>query len=339
MDDLVGKVVIINLAGEGARYAEAEARVRATGMTRYERLDAVDGRAMGAAERRAATTPYCRAACTPSMLGCFLSHRKAWQQCAEEGLPSVLILEDDVMFTEGATAGARTAFRELPPGWDVLMLGCFTCDGDETTTEDASIARMLYPGRERRQVTEHLWTPTMIFGMHAYVVSRGGARKLLALMPRASNHVDWELSRHLDELAVYALRPGVAYQTGMDTSSMGSRAPIFVNKLLSHVRLGKHASDGRTLAWLCSEGWGRLGHDRIVVNKYFVVLFLASAIGLWRWGAGAVMADLLLACAFLRFAKTPSVAAGYGTLLLAVALGAGAHAAARSLRQGPGPLP
>ncbi|KAK9827102.1 hypothetical protein WJX74_006449 [Apatococcus lobatus] len=328
MDDLVGKVVVINLTGEPGRYAEAEARLRATGTTRYERLEAVDGREMGAAEREAATSRYCRAMCTPSMVGCFLSHLKAWRKCVDEGLPSVMVLEDDVMFTGDATAGVRTAFRELPPGWDLFYLGCFTCDGDETTTEDASIARMLYPSRERRQVSEHLWTPTMIFGMHAYVVSAGGARKLAALMPRASNHVDWELSRHLDELAVYALRPGVAYQTGMDTSSMGSKAPVFANRVLANVRLGTHESDGRTLAWLCSEGWGRLGHDRIVVNKYFVVLFVVSAAGLWRWAAGCVAADFLLACAFLSFSKTANVAAGYATLLLAVALGAGAHLAA-----------
>ncbi len=77
------------------------------------------------------------------------------------------------------------------------------------------------------------------------------------------------MSRFLDELGVFSVRPGVACQTGMDTSSMGSKAPMFTNKLLSHNPLGKHQQDGGTLAWLCSKGSGRLGHHRIVVNKYY----------------------------------------------------------------------
>ncbi len=325
MDDLFGKVVVINMDGEAARFREVSDRLRATGTRTFERLKAVDGRKLTAAERRVMCTPYCQLACTPSMVGCALSHRKAWQQCVEEGLPSMLICEDDVLFTDNATSGARVGVGELPAAWDALFLGCFTCDGAETTAEDASIARMLYPARQSQQVSDHLWVPTMIFGMHAYAVSQQGARKLLAMMPKAANHVDWEMSRFLDDLAVFSVRPGVAYQTGMDTSSMGSKAPIFTNKLFSHIPLGKHEQDGRTLAWLCSEGWGRLGHDRIVVNKYFVVLLIVSICGWWRLGVGYVALDLALACLFIRFSKTASVAVGYGTLLLAVGLGSAVH--------------
>ena len=327
MDDLFSKVVIINLKGQDERLQQAAEQLRKTGTHKFERLDAVDGRELTAAERKTKCTAYCRAMCTPSMIGCFLSHRKAWQKCVDEGLPSILVLEDDVLFTDDAAAGARAAMREMPPSFDVALLGCFTCDQKETTLEDASIARMLYPHRKPTQVSEHLWAPAMIFGMHAYAVSQAGARKMLRLMPRASNHVDWELSRHLDVLHAYALKPGVAYQTGMDSSNMGSRAPIFVNALLSRVRIGTHKDDGRTLAWLCSEAWGRFVYDKIIINKYFVGLMLCACMGWWRPALGAVALDLLLALLFLRFAKSMSVVFGYSSLCVGVAVGAGIRAA------------
>lgn len=326
LDDLFGKVLVINLDGQDDRMAQTVAQLKKTGTERYERLAAVDGSKLTDADRKALCTRYCQAACTPSMIGCFLSHQKAWQKCVDESLPSVLVLEDDVLFTEQAAEGARVGMGELPLEWDMYLLGCFTCDASETTLEDASISRMMYPSRRPEKKSDHLWTPTMIFGMHAYAVSQSGARKLLRLMPQASNHVDWEISKHLDKLGAYALRPGVAYQTGMDRSTMASKAPIFTNTVLSNVRLGTHKDDGRTLAWLCSEAWGRLFHDKVVVNKYFVILLLASLLGWGRAGAGLVAADLVLAVCFLSFTKNLSVASGYASLLIAVGLGSGIRA-------------
>lgn len=319
---MFGGVVVINMAKEAARWEECSARLRATGTDVFERLEAVDGRKLSPGDKKELCTAYCRAVCTPAMAGCALSHMKAWRKCVDDGLPSLLVLEDDVLFTEDAVQGARKGMGELPPDYDVFLLNCFTCNSAETTTEDASIVRMLYPNRHEEQYSSHLWRPTMVFGMHAYAVSQAGARRLLTLMPKAANHVDWELSRYLDELQAFALRPGVAYQTGMDTSSMGSKAPVFTNKVLSEVRLGSHAQDGRTLAWLCSEGWFRVPGTSAVVNKYFVALFLVSAAGRARLAAGFLAADFLLACLFATFPKTRAVLKSYADLALAVVMGA-----------------
>ncbi len=151
--------------------------------------------------------------------------------------------------------------------------------------------------------------------------------------------MDWELSRFIDGLEIFALRPGVAYQTGMDTSSMGSKAPVFANKVLSGVRLGTHPQDGRTLAWLCSEGWCRVPGTSATVNKYFVALFLTAALGRWRAACALLAADALLACAFARFPRTRGVLRGYADLLLAVALGAAAHAGLARVPWGQGVQP
>ena len=159
MDDCFGKVVIINMHGQGDRLRQAAAQLEKTGTTRYERLPAVDGRDLSHIQKKALCTAYCRAMCTPSMIGCFLSHRKAWQKCVDEGLPSIMVVEDDVLFTDGAAAGVRTALKEVPPAWDLMLLGCFTCDTRETTLEDASIARMLYPHRSPAQVSERACRP------------------------------------------------------------------------------------------------------------------------------------------------------------------------------------
>lgn len=324
MDDLFSKVLVINMDGEEDRYRSVCERLRATGTTRIDRVGAVDGKKLTESDKEALCTGYCRAMCTPSMVGCFLSHRKCWQRCVDEGLPNVLIVEDDAIFTEHALEGARTAVRELPPAWAMLYLGCFTCSDDDTTTEDASIARMLYPHRSPQKKTEHLWKPSMIFGMHAYAVSFAGARQLLELMPRASNHVDWALSEHLDELDVYALRPGVAFQTGMDTSSMGSKAPVFLNKVLAHIPLGVHKQDGRTLAWQFSEAWVKLGWNSVVVNKWFMIFLGMSLLGFHKAALVIVATDFALALATSDKVRR-SFFTGYVSLIVAIGLGTSVH--------------
>ena len=324
MDGLFSKVLVINMDGQEERYNSVSQRLRQTGTETFERIRAVDGTKLTESDKKALCTPYCRAMCTPSMVGCFLSHRKCWQKCVDEGLPNMLIVEDDVLFTDNAMDGARTAVKELPPGWAMLYLGCFTCSDDDITTEDASISRMLYPHRNPEQKTDHLWKPAMIFGMHAYAVSFNGARHLLSLLPRASNHVDWALSEHIDDLDVYALRPGVAFQTGMDTSSMGSKAPVFLNRVLSHIPLGTHRQDGRTLAWQFSEAWVKLGWNSVVVNKWFMLFGFMSVFGAHKVALAIVVTDFLLALVTSKKIGK-SFFTSYLSLLLAIALGTSLH--------------
>ncbi|MDP2120198.1 MAG: glycosyltransferase family 25 protein [Hoeflea sp.] len=92
---------IIHLARAEARRPQVE-RLRAACPVPATVIEAVDGRAMSEAEidavyaRRSLHAPAYPFVLTSGEVGCFLSHRKAWQAILEAGLEAGLVIEDDV---------------------------------------------------------------------------------------------------------------------------------------------------------------------------------------------------------------------------------------------------
>ena len=89
------KAVVINLPKHEARYEGAKRELNAAGV-RFERMDAVEGRRLSPAEKRANVTALARALITPGMTGCFLSHRRCWERCVALD-QDLLVFEDDIM--------------------------------------------------------------------------------------------------------------------------------------------------------------------------------------------------------------------------------------------------
>jgi GR25 family glycosyltransferase involved in LPS biosynthesis len=94
------KAFILHLARAEARRAQAEKLVRTLPMP-AEILDAVDGLALskdqiGTVYRRHLHSPRYPFELRKQEIGCFLSHRRAWQAIAGSDLEFGLIVEDDV---------------------------------------------------------------------------------------------------------------------------------------------------------------------------------------------------------------------------------------------------
>ena len=161
------------------------------------RASVVDGLALSPVERRAEATALGRAFMTPGMIGCYLSHRRCWAECARTGAP-LIVFEDDVALAEPATfaAAVSAGLREvaaLDATWDVLLLGALGCvHPDGWRHYGANVLHGLVGGGLRwpRRLSPTIHVPARPFGTHAYVLSPAGARKLLATCPRASFHVD-----------------------------------------------------------------------------------------------------------------------------------------------------
>lgn len=107
---------------------------------------------------------------------CALSHRRVIEQIHRDGLDSVLVLEDDVVFLQGAGWVLRRSLAELVKRpWKVLYLGGFYLSGPSF---DASFARP--PG------CRHLKTAHGLTSGHAIAYHRRICERLLAEMPRQS---------------------------------------------------------------------------------------------------------------------------------------------------------
>ena len=136
-------------------------------------------------------------------LGCFLSHAAAWDWARAQGLPHLLVIEDDViplLELPRAVGPLR-----LPPGYDL----CFVNDRLEPRVDPAGVdslsvrplaeAMLTFPAEDNAP------------GGDGYVVSAAGMAKLLDWVGRDgfTGDVDWRLLAYgMTPGAVAALPPG-----------------------------------------------------------------------------------------------------------------------------------
>jgi glycosyl transferase family 25 len=93
------QILVISLAGSDDRQTKVRAELAKTELS-WRFLDAVRGSGLTEPPKEYSADKVKRLLgfeLTPNELGCFLSHKKAWQECFFQNMPTV-ILEDDFYF-------------------------------------------------------------------------------------------------------------------------------------------------------------------------------------------------------------------------------------------------
>lgn len=162
------KAYLINLAQSTERLAAADAQLRAAGIA-YERIEAVDGRALGWKGAKGKVSRVRFALVTgraPSLgeVGCTLSHNLALRRLVEMGEPMALIFEDDVVVDGAALREALDVVRvhARPEAPAIYVLS------DHFGTTPPPGGRGVMPAGET-------------FHAEAYVATAAAARRLLFL--------------------------------------------------------------------------------------------------------------------------------------------------------------
>ncbi len=172
-------IFYINLDRVPERQRHMQAALREVGLAdRAERFPAVDARDPDALR----DTGYApgrwreRWSLTPTLIACFESHRALWRRIAEEQHPLALIMEDDV-FLSARLKDTLAALEQAAPAFDVIRLD--TCHGHYRF------------GPPLRAGGLHLRPILQVVPSAAcYVLSRSGARKLVARSQVYCDHVD-----------------------------------------------------------------------------------------------------------------------------------------------------
>lgn len=169
---------VINLDRSPERLVAFQAQAEAAGVA-VERLSGVDGSTVSEAEVAAALAQRYRfQPLNRGELGVFLSHREAWRRLIASDSWGAAIFEDDAVLASGLGALlADPALAVLP--YDVLKL--------ETGLRPVAISRQ---GRAVGQ--EHAVHDLLSWhgGSAGYIVSRGGAARLLQLTEPIADTVD-----------------------------------------------------------------------------------------------------------------------------------------------------
>ena len=163
------KIYVINMAASRGRWERVKAALEPFGIP-VERIDAVVGAQLSDAEiskfySRAKNFLFYTRFLSRGEIGCYLSHKKAWQKFLEDGADFGIILEDDVE--------PLPEFAKIP---ELL----------ENLKEPFDYAKLIAPGRAKKIIRE---TPAGNFRIvrwlkpptyaAAQALTPSGARKLL----------------------------------------------------------------------------------------------------------------------------------------------------------------
>jgi len=224
------KTYVINLKSRQERRDKMEKTLRGLD---YEIVDAIDGQKLKVRKLikdGLLNTEYYdpNGVLTRNIIGCSLSHIKAWKKFLKSGLDTCLILEDDIFLTREIVrnqmdpefGNPRIEFQTLLDeinslnDWDVVFLG-------KKTQE--------VPGEK---VTENLVIPKFgvsRYGAHAYVINKNSVKKLLDKYVPISYAVDIFLEEEISKLKVFSVSRSFIRQYGDLIDELNLSSPIEKN--------------------------------------------------------------------------------------------------------------
>jgi glycosyl transferase, family 25 len=85
-------IYVINMNKSHARLAQMNEQMEKMAMP-FQRIEAVDGKALSCVEMAKHCSQFSKEFVPQSVIGCALSHKKAWQTMIDNGDPYALILE------------------------------------------------------------------------------------------------------------------------------------------------------------------------------------------------------------------------------------------------------
>ncbi|WP_105188965.1 glycosyltransferase family 25 protein [Pseudoalteromonas sp. T1lg48] len=214
-------IYVINLKGSDNRLQRAAQQLTGQGLA-FERIDAVNGRQLSAAQKnaildtKANRTKFYRPL-SDGEIGCYLSHKKCWQTLLDSQNEYALVLEDDFSLVGNLKSSLASVLNQPLPV-DIIKL----CN---------------YQGRERANkfsreldANHHLVIHDKpLSGCCAYVISRSGAKCMLAHASKIYRPVDtdiqhtWETGVHVGALHPYPIAQDNYFDS--DIASKGRQKP------------------------------------------------------------------------------------------------------------------
>lgn len=262
-------VYVINMDRDTTRLASFRKNQEEAGtdISRIVRR-AVVGKALSDDDLRRHVAPEYRLWSIPSIVGASLSHRLAWEH-ALQTLPAVTefseiqsqqqqqrrhwsedwlaVFEDDAVMSPDAWSvldGWMQRHSDQTRRADVILLGYFaTAHPDHsrpTATESLTNALRFLgsDGSRRKALSDEAFVPDGFAGMHAYLVSRKGAERLLQVFPKVTGYPDVTMSREAcrGNLDVVAVHPPLAHQAYEEASHTSSSRPYLLNSVVKRWR-------------------------------------------------------------------------------------------------------
>lgn len=190
------KIFLINLKQSQDRLEQSTQRLGSQGVA-FDRIDAIYGKDLSEAEvaehysetlnQEKFYRPLSR-----GEIGCYFSHRMAWQEIVDQQLDYAIVLEDDFKIV-GDLHKVFHALKQLNGQWDIVKLAAYN--------NRTRPIRYQAPLNEAFDLVVHNKTMT---GCCAQAITLAGAKKLLAFSDKFGRPVDTDI-QHIWETGVPAV--------------------------------------------------------------------------------------------------------------------------------------
>ena len=160
---------------------------------------------------------------TNGMIGCGLSHLFIWQDAIQKNYKNILVLEDDVHFTDDFNEYLEHVMEELPKDYDILYLGykdLFRCEP---------------PKNEK---FNYIYKPYYPLLTHAMIISNKGLKKLIKIIKKIDKHIDWKIASNAGKLNIYASKKKIVNQIWINSNNSNLKIksfPKIINYYLDQV--------------------------------------------------------------------------------------------------------
>lgn len=216
-------IFVINLERSPERLANSQRQLAAHGLS-FECIDAIDGATLTPAQREINYSPSLNKKkyhypLSAGQIGCYLSHRKAWQTIVDRQLDYAIVLEDDFILKNDLTHTIKN-IEQAPIDWQMIKLSAYQ-------NRSRSIAYQV-PLQHQQHLVIH---KKLMTGCCATAISFGGAKQLLAATEKFGRPVDCDL-QHIWETKVagYSLMPYPFAQNCEQVSDIKARSAAGVKK-------------------------------------------------------------------------------------------------------------
>lgn len=263
-------IYIINLDKDYERLQITEKEIHREGH-KYKRIKGVYGKNLSNKQKQKYSTIFCSNFCTDSMIGCALSHIKAWKTLVKNKDEYALILEDDVNLVNNFDKEMYNALNNVPENYDMLYLGYTVGTKDGSHNMSTLITQTLTGVKQTGKIiNDAIHIPFFPMALHSYILSYKGAKKLLSKFEndKIFNHIDFQLTFYKNDLNIYATNTDLVTQRkSNDDSNNTMTYPVLLNKPLQNVKMSHNEPLAYLLNVPCYQICG------IPVNIYNSVLF------------------------------------------------------------------
>jgi GR25 family glycosyltransferase involved in LPS biosynthesis len=266
--EYIDNAYVINMNRSAERLEQMMLQIPILGK-QFVRIEAINGASLHPELVTPQLTSFCKYTYTNSMVGCFLSHKKAWETVVRNNDEYAIVMEDDCKLISTFQTDFKHVMDELiSQKPDFIYLGYFGCNYDKSEINIINrFISFILPKIKWRGEGRYYYTPTSPFGFHCYVISKSCAAELLYLLSKISYHVDIQFLDHANSFKVFASKKKLAtqYASALTSTQTVFAFPTLFNTVLESFR----DNEENTYAFYLSNTWMQLG--QCPINSYFIL--------------------------------------------------------------------